>query len=362
MKDSPFSVKDLINNSSFRRVAKGIAGNDEIRFWDRWIEDNEVNREKARQAKKEIVGKLFQHSEVPDIEGEWENLKKITVEKPKDITTPQVRPNHQFNDRWKYYAAAIIILGAFIGISTYFYSPLESSSAHIEQIKREKVIYAEAGEQKTISFSNGSRIILNSNTTVKYSTEYSDEGSINVIVDGEAYFDTGNDGDNSKGSIFEVNTPDGIIKDIGTKFLVSVESDRSVVVLQEGKVLIKSELKPIDDDDVLLTAGHLVELKNSKVISKRSVNTTFHTSWATGSLSFDQTSIRDFARFIEKRFDVIVEISDPMLKEVKIDGGIYFKSVEELVRAVSEVTKIPVYQSGDRKTIYIGTPKSKIGN
>lgn len=359
MKDSPFSVKDLVNNSSFRRVVKGIASNDEIRFWDSWIEDNEANREKARQAKKEIVGKLFQHAEVPDIEGEWENLKKITVEKPKNITDLKVRSNHNFNGRWKYYAAAIIILGAFIGISTYYYSPLESSSAHVEQIKKEKVIYAEAGEQKTISFSNGARIILNSNTTVKYSTEYSGNGSINVIVDGEAYFDTGNDGGKSEGSIFEVNTPDGIIKDIGTKFLVSVENDRSIVVLQEGKVLIESEKKPSNREDVLLTSGNLAEIKDSKVVLKRAVNTTFHTSWATGALKFDKTSIQEFADFIEKEFNVTVQLSDSKISEVKIDGGIYFRSVEELVRAVSDVTEIPVYQSADRNTIYIGPVSGK---
>lgn len=359
MEGSTFSIKDLVNNNSFRRVVKGNASTEEIRFWDRWIEENEVNREKARKAKEVIVGKLFQYPEVPDIEKEWGSLKKITVEKSKNTPQPQVLANHQFSSKWKYYAAAIIILGAFIGISTHFYSPSVQSSAHIEQIKKEKVIYAEAGEQKTLAFSNGSRIILNSNTTVKYSTSFNNEGSIKVVVDGEAYFDTGNDRNGSDGSIFAVNTPDGIIKDIGTKFLVSVKNDRSIVVLEEGKVLIESESSPSDEENVLLTSGHLAEIKDSKVVSKSVVNTTFHTSWATGALQFNKTSIQEFADFIEREFSVTVELSDSKISEVKIDGGIYFRSVEELVRAVSNVTEIPVYQSADRNTIYIGPVSEK---
>lgn len=73
-------------------------------------------------------------------------------------------------------------------------------------------------------------------------------------------------------------------------------------------------------------------------------------------MQFDRTSVREFVDYIEQRFGVKGEITDPEIEHVTLDGAIYFRNLGELVRAVSEVLDIPVFLSEKRDTVYIGRP------
>jgi hypothetical protein len=84
------------------------------------------------------------------------------------------------------------------------------------------------------------------------------------------------------------------------------------------------------------------------------VNPTLYSSWATQFVEFKQTGMMEFAEYVEELFGVKVKINNANLKSITIDGAIYFRSLEELVRSVSEVTGIPIYQFEDTKTVYIG--------
>ena len=65
----------------------------------------------------------------------------------------------------------------------------------------------------------------------------------------------------------------------------------------------------------------------------------------------------EIAGFVEKRFAVKVKVAGFKLSAATLDGAVYFRSLSELVQSVSEVTKVRVYQSKDRQTIYIGHTK-----
>ncbi|SHF07000.1 FecR family protein [Fodinibius roseus] len=355
-----YTVDELVQNPSFRQMVKGTASAEEVSRWNDWIEASDQNRAKARQAISEIAGFEFDDPARGDVdeEVEWSRLYEATVGKSDTKIQQQYIQGRDSSAKWWYRVAAILILGSIIGAGLYLYPETDKVSTGVEQITREQTVRTDSGEQKTIRFSNGSKIILNSNATVTYSLGLLHSQTIEVTLEGEAFFDAeSKSGENEP--VFAIQTPDGTIRDIGTEFLVSVGDDYSRVILQEGTVEVTPREPVNEDRRIAVQKGEMLEFNRSEVLKKQGVNATFYTSWATGSMEFDKTTVQEFAGFVEQRFYVEVQVADPDLAEIRIDGAVYFKSLEGLVRSVSDIIKIPVYQSEDRETVYIG---DKVGD
>jgi ferric-dicitrate binding protein FerR (iron transport regulator) len=110
--------------------------------------------------------------------------------------------------------------------------------------------------------------------------------------------------------------------------------------------------------EITMKKGEMLSFNQSGILSKEMVNPSYYTSWATGYMHFDHTALRKFAGYVERKFNVNVQITNPKLAHIKISGSIYFKSLSGLVRSVSKVVRIPAYQSKDGKTIYLGEMNS----
>lgn len=352
MQNKEYTISQLIRNQSFRRMADGTASAEEISKWNHWMEESDQNREKARKAIAEVAGFEFSDPDYPDLEAEWNQLYYLTAGKSESGNRPSSKSSSL---TWIYRVASILILGGLVGMGSYL-SVLQPESgdtaAQLEQITRQQTITTGSDEEKTIRFSNGSRVVLNSNSRMSYTIGILHEQIIEVTLEGEAYFDAEGDPDKAH-PVFAVHTADGIIRDIGTEFLVSVQNDRSRVVLLDGIVEVDIKNHVSSNGDIVMQKGEMLEFDTMNVLSKKLVNASFYTSWATGSMVFDGTTIQEIAEFIDWRFDVETHIRNPELAEVKIDGSIHFKSLEEFLRSLSVVIKVPVYQSEDRKTIYI---------
>lgn len=341
-------------------MVKGIASAEEIEKWNQWIEESRDNRQKANEAVTQMVGFEFKTEYKPDIEKEWERLRAETVNKSKN-TFKSSSSRKENRLKWIYRAVAVFILVGLVGASLYLYYDENSSVPQLEQLTEERTITTQSGENKTLQFSNGSKVILNSNSSLTYRFGHTSNSTIEITLDGEAWFDADPNSDSEKPS-FAVTTPDGIIRDIGTKFLVSVESGLSRIVLQEGMVEV-DPLSPIESTTAeeemsfRVERGEMVEFRRTDIIARRNVNPTFYSSWATGVMELTESGVHDFARFVESRFDVEVELRDSSLEDIKLNGTVYFRSLDELMRSVSEVIGIPVYRSADRNTVYIGNLK-----
>jgi ferric-dicitrate binding protein FerR (iron transport regulator) len=334
-------------------MVKGSAPSDEITHWNQWIEARDENRQKAKEAIAEIVGFEFSDEKRPDIAAEWNRLhRKIKKDgiKKKDVKTSE-NTRKVRGYEWVYRVAAILLILGLIGIGMYVYSSNKQLVPKVAQIIQKKIIKTGPDEQKTISFSDGSKIILNHNSSISYQTDALYGQKAKVKLDGEAYFQ----GVKDKAE-FKVYTPDGIVQDVGTKFLVTVEKNHSRVVLQAGKVKIRIKNRKEDDREITMAKGEMLSFDQSNILGNKKVNPSYYTSWATGFMQFNHTSIQKFAGYVEKKFNVKVHIVSPELSNIRIDGSIYFKSLAGLVRSVSKVIGIPAYQSKDGKIVYLGNP------
>ncbi|MCW9706079.1 FecR family protein [Fodinibius salsisoli] len=347
-----YTVTDLIHDPSFRRMVKGTASTEEVNQWILWMEASDQNRERAKEAASEIAGFGFNIPGKPDVEREWNRLYKETIGRKEQRLNTRNPATRGASLKWIYRIAAVLVLGVCVGYATYMYSNTDQIT-EVEQITQERTVKAGSGEQKTVKFSDGSKIVLNSNSSITYQVGLLHNQTVKVVLEGEAYFDAESDS-SQKQPVFAVHTPDGIIRDIGTEFLVKVEENRSNVVLQEGKVEVNTKNKGPKDQKITMQKGEMLVFDKSSLISQTRVNATLYTSWATGYMEFSGTSIQEFAAFIEQRFEVDVRITNSEVASIALDGAVYFESLSGLVRTVSDVTNVRVYQSKDLQTVYIG--------
>lgn len=321
------------------------------------MEASEENRRKAQIAMSEITGFKFKKPDDSDLDTEWSKLYRETLGKKYENKKYENIVSLIHKDsimQWIYRIAAIILMASIVGISLYQYEET-TPSTKLSQIVEQETISTNDSQQKTLKFTHGSKvakIVMNSNSTLTYDVDLLKELPINVTLQGEAFFDV--EKGFSENPAFSVTTTDGIIEDIGTKFLVTLDKNQSRVVLLEGMVNVRTTNDKKVNKEFQVKKGELVNFNNKGIVTKEKVNSTFYTSWATGYIEFDQTKLSTFAEFIERRFGVPVQIADPKVADLTIDGAAYFKTLEELMRSVSDITIIPVYQSTTSDTVILG--------
>lgn len=362
MKKPDYTIPELVHNQSFRRMAEGTASPQEIREWSEWMEQSDENRRTAKAALAEIAGFGFDAPAMPelDIDQEWRRLRGDTMDSQKNI--PLHRTRKPIAKRWLYWAVASVLL---IGFGAYFWANVNSHSASegakLEQVVQCETIQTGAGEKKTLRFTNNSReakIVLNSNSRLTYEIGLTQEQPIKISLRGEAFFDV-EKGFSKTTPAFSVTTPSGVIKDLGTEFLVRADDDHSRVVLQEGLVEIAARNNGKVYQRFKLKRGEMVDFTGMNILRQRQVNSSFYTSWATGFVQFDKTAISDLLNYLKMRYNVKTVIHNSELTDITLEGAVYFDSLEELLRSVSDIAKIPVYQSKNRDIVFIGSPYNR---
>lgn len=119
---SEYTVQELVNDPSFMEWAMGDSEGDQAVFWNEWIKQSDEHRRKALEAQKKITGLRFTSPQLPDIKNEWtkvrddiEQQKNIRFRNPEDRATG----NKGGLMGYLFKAAAVLLIGAFVGLAIY---------------------------------------------------------------------------------------------------------------------------------------------------------------------------------------------------------------------------------------------------
>ncbi|MBL4837219.1 MAG: FecR domain-containing protein [Kordiimonadaceae bacterium] len=188
----------------------------------------------------------------------------------------------------------------------------------------------QVGEQKTIALSDGSTVILNTDSVLDI--ELTENSRIMRLTQGEAHFDVAPNPDRP----FLVYAGDGIVKAVGTAFTVYLRKKAVEVTVSEGVVAliarpkasmntaqslqVIAELKPI----AALTAGQNavfaekvehVESMSEEALGRKLL-------WHGGFIAFSGEPLLTVIEDVSRYTDIRIEI-DPDLETLPVGG--YFK-------------------------------------
>ena len=242
--------------------------------------------------------------------------------------------------------AAIIIVAFIAGNMIKLFTPAEKEIRYSE-------IRAPHGQMSKVVLPDGTRIWLNSGTTIRYPDRFTAEKR-EVAISGEAYFEVAR----MDHKPFTVTTKDLQVAVFGTSFNVSAYNDDETtsVTLVEGKVEIKNTNgKTIAE----LNPGQLaVKNKKDTLTSVKNVETSFYKAWIEGKIYFDDQPLNQIAVKLERWFNVDIEIANDRLKSYKFTGTILKnKPLDQIMQALELLAPIrfihQVNATGkDKITIY----------
>ncbi|WP_299580539.1 FecR domain-containing protein [uncultured Sunxiuqinia sp.] len=255
--------------------------------------------------------------------------------------------------------AAVFILGATLswGISNY------QTNHYFAQLE-ESVISAPMGAKSTISLPDGSTVILNAGSVLKYSGDFGKDDR-EVSLEGEAFFEVAQD----KSKRFQVRTSDITVKAYGTKFNVKSYADERTIetTLVEGSVsIVKNRTQKTKPEELFLKPHEQLvfykatsqtqtietqnqpasqpdtvrEKKPEKILISKGIDPKLFTSWTEDRLIMKSEPMQKMIVKIERKYNVKIHFEDADLKDFRFSGIIENETLENVLAAISIASPI----------------------
>jgi len=153
------------------------------------------------------------------------------------------------------------------------------------------------GKQKKIALLDGSEVILNAKSAIKYSKKNWNTKR-EIYLNGEAFFKV------KKGKAFTVTTKNGDITVLGTQFTVKSTKDFFEVICFEGQVKVFNNGK-----STILNSTESYRNVKGKITSKVKYKIKSPT-WISGESSYRSVPLKYVISDLEKQFNIVIKASN----------------------------------------------------
>ncbi|MFD2941744.1 FecR family protein [Flavobacterium notoginsengisoli] len=167
-----------------------------------------------------------------------------------------------------------------------------------------------------VSLSDGTKVWLNSKSSLKYPVEFSGNKRT-VTLEGEAYFEVSKD----PHSPFTVKTKSGNVTVLGTHFNVSAydEDKNFETTLAEGKVKVSEISKSKQTEEVVLRPGQQARVKN-EALRVVEVDPLAYTAWKDGKFYFENENLKNILTKMARWYNFNVKFEQKALEQIKFTG------------------------------------------
>lgn len=350
---STYSAKDFALEESFQKwVLCQDAGS--TAFWEQWIDDHPGQQEVIQEARQLVLYLSQDHDEPTSEEYSkvWENIKDVCLEeesttKPLSSLTPVELPFSRSHKTAHSYRVWYRIAAAFVGallLATITYLALQGS---------EKQAYmTNFNETKTIILPDQSSVRLNANSVLQFYDDWDGQAPREIWLKGEAYFSVTHKENDQK---FIVHANNVAVEVLGTTFNVSDRRNRTLVVLNTGKVKLNLDDAYISKDlekhekGVIMNPGEMVEISHEKKsFIQKKVNPDIYTAWKDNKLIFEDTPLYKIAQVMEDTYGVKVVIQGSTLAERKFTATYPANDMNVLLKALATSFNMQVQKQNNQ--------------
>ena len=369
-----------MDEATIYKFFSGQLSGNETRELLTWVQKEESNKKYFSELKS-IWTTLQLHNENPEYtaQDEFSRLSariqlQQALDKRKVIQISPLLTRQFFRRIFLPVAASILFLLGFLGILSIYRQNNPDSYNEI---------LTQRGEKSLITLADGTRIWLNSQTTLRYPSR-ADRKKVKVFLEGEAFFDVAK----QKGRTFIVQASTLEIAALGTSFNVKSYRDEGIIetTVEEGKISItgkigSKELKqpvlltpnmqatfskgsqeyhiePIQKEEEESRLPDEVTVQKTKppaglpeLILSEQVDTRLYSAWKDGKLVFRSECFEELALRMERWYDVQIMIEDQGLKDKKYTGTFEKETIEQALKALS--LSMPFYYTIDQNRITI---------
>jgi transmembrane sensor len=314
----------------FERYIQNRANPDEVKRLSLWIKNNQ-------EISLWLEQQIMASSSTIDSEVQMRMLRNIEAEitgNNNEVTEKLLNIRFQLN-KWLR-VAAMFILPVLTAAGVYFYmSRNQSPTAPL-------IVSVERGQKANITLPDGSKVWLNSQSKLTYSANFNIKKR-ELQLDGEAYFEVAH----NPNKPFIVQSKDISVEALGTAFGVKAydEDNLASSILMRGKVRVTTP----DGEAILLPNDRIMYDKTTRKKAKNTVtNATDFTGWIHNELRFENESLGDIAKTIQRIYNVEIVFASEKLKNQHYTGTINNNSLESVLNIISLTSPVS-FQINDQQ-------------
>jgi transmembrane sensor len=326
MRYTDFTVNDFAMDEYFQSWVFRSGGDSVRDFWEAWLLEHPEKRADVTEAKKLLQALRFSRHELSGDEFSelWNRIHSVDTN----------RASHRSGVRfaWTYRIAAAIVV---IGIAGVFYL-LSNDKPWAEY-------HTTYGETKSITLPDGSSVVLNANSKLTVHSDWNEQPSREIWLDGEAFFSVVHKTSNQP---FKVITAEGVtVEVLGTTFNVYNRTNGTKVVLNSGQIRLNlpTEKSP---EMILMQPGEMVEYKEQHY-KKKAVNPLLYTAWTNNKIILDHTTLGEMVYMLRDSYGLEVKVSDTKLLEETVSGSMPLGDPEILLSQMAKAFQLKIKKTNN---------------
>ena len=199
---------------------------------------------------------------------------------------------------------------------------------------------AEYATTKELTLPDGSKVLLNAHSTIRYKRYWNSWKEREVWLDGEAFFTVTKKpaGYHPK---FVVHATGLDVNVVGTRFNVYSRRNRVDVVLEEGKVIARGTGEAAKAGTYSMAPGQMIRL-NHDVIHINSVDPAAFTAWKQHRLFFNNVPLQQIVQVLEDNYGYKVIAKDAQKMQNTFTGSCPSDNLQLLFTAISAIYNMQV--------------------
>ena len=204
------------------------------------------------------------------------------------------------------------------------------------------------GKRIDLVLADGTKVWLNSESVLKYPTNFSGKDRT-VVLEGEAFFEV----QKNQNKPFLVKTSDLTVRVLGTSFnLSSYKSDEEIkLTLEEGQVAMYKKENSFDLNKAVMVKPNQHASFNKKMnhkIKLRSCNPDQYSSWRFGKLQFRNEKLMYLIPKLERWYDVSIVNENEKIKSILFTGSFDNENILQVMETLKRNTGIK-YQINNKQ-------------
>lgn len=236
----------------------------------------------------------------------------------------RIQKEKKSNPVFRYVAAAVIV---FAILSAGFLSDRIFAPNYIVQRTGK-------GEKRSVTLQDGSVVILNSASFLRYPDEF--RYVRNVELQGEAFFKVSRNPQKP----FIVTSGDLRTKVLGTSFNInSYSKERASVSVNTGRVEV--QYKDQERSKVVLKPNQQVIYDDKKFTIQNSDSHDF-SAWTNNTIVLKNKNLQEVARILENWYAVNISIEGEELKQLRVTGKYRDESLENVFKSIQILKNVKI--------------------
>ena len=307
------------------------------RYWKQRLRHHPEEQQGVERARHVLRYMDFTKSQDIDRAGilakAWDRARQSEAAAPPLVSFPRASKRTFASRYWYQIAAVLIGLALVIGYQYYLLSDRVHTTAY--------------GESKHVVLPDGSTVMLNANSELRYERTWPQHQPRRVKLTGEAFFSVTHQTDDQK---FVVQANDLAIEVLGTEFNVNHRRGETAVMLQQGRVRLdwsasERAVGATADTTRQLTIkpGELVVF-SADTLTRKEVNPHVYASWTDNEWRFEQTPLSEVITMIEDNYGYRVIAEEALVADKVFTAEIHEADLDLLLAFLSESFDLAIIQ------------------